>query len=164
MKVLSRVLCSITFLGFFLPFSVHPQVISSELKTKVAQSDMIITGKVIEQKSVWNSDKSGIYTFVTIRVDDLLKGAEYQSEIIVKHPGGEVGNVGEVYSHIPTFRNDEEVLVFLKKSSLDGSMRVFGGDEGKYSFFEDKLTKEKLTSGNIRKSELQKEIRRFVKQ
>lgn len=164
MKVHSQVLCLVLLFSTFSYLQIYPQVISSDLKAKVENSDMIVTGKVIEKSSQWNSDKTRIYTFVTISVDELLKGSDFKQEITIKHLGGEVGIVGEVYSHIPSFSDNEEVLVFLKKSANDGSLRVYGGDEGKYSFYDDSKTNDKLTSNNIKVSELKREIRSFIKQ
>lgn len=164
MKLLSKVLFLLIFSFSFTFELTFSQVISTELKNKVENSDMIVTGKVINQKSQWNSDKSRIYTLVTIRVEELLKGTDYQSEIIIKHLGGEIGNVGEVYSHVPSFNDNEDVLVFVKKSVKDGSLLIYGGDEGKYSFQDNSIFNEKQTSNNIKVSELKKEIRRFVKQ
>jgi hypothetical protein len=123
---------------------------------------MIVTGKVVDQKSEWSSDKSKIYTNVTIRVDEFLKGSNNQNRIVIKNLGGEVGNVGETYSHVPTFQDDEEVLLFVKKSTKDESLRVFEGDEGKLTLYKDKKTGEKVTSKNIKASEMKKEIKNYV--
>ncbi|GMU95152.1 MULTISPECIES: hypothetical protein [Ignavibacterium] len=164
MKVHSVILCSVLLFFALLGEPIYSQVIPSELRTKVENSDIIVTGKVIEQASQWNNDKTRIYTFVRIRVDELLKGSEYKNEITIKHPGGEIGSIGEVYSHIPSFSDNEEVLVFLKKSASDGSLRVYGGDEGKFSFYDDPNTNDKLTSNKVKVSELKREIRSFIKQ
>jgi hypothetical protein len=123
---------------------------------------MIVTGKVVDQKSEWSSDKSKIYTNVTIQVDEFFKGSNNQNRIVIKNLGGEVGNVGETYSPMPTFQDDEDVLLFVKKSTKDESLRVFEGDEGKLTLYKDKKTGEKVTSKNIKASEMKKEIKNYV--
>ncbi len=63
---------------------------------------------------------------------------------------------------MPTFANDEDVLLFVKKSTKDESLRVFEGDEGKLTLYKDKKTGEKVTSNNIKASEIKREIKNYV--
>lgn len=146
---------------FLLPES-YTQSLQSDIRKLSEGSDLIVTGKVIEQKSQWNSDKSKIYTNVTIQVDEFLKGDNSQSRIVIKNPGGEVGNVGETYSHMPTFKNEEDVLVFVKRSNKDQSLIVFQGDAGKMTLYENNKTGEKITAQNIKVSEMKNKIRNYV--
>jgi hypothetical protein len=139
------------------------QSIHSELKNLSENADAILTGKVIEQKAEWNMDKTRIFTTVTIEVDEYLKGSNSQSRITVTHPGGEVGEVGEIYSHVPTFLNDENVLLFVKQNRNDMSFRVLEGEVGKISLAVDKLTGEKVTANNKNISAYKKEIRSYLK-
>jgi hypothetical protein len=161
-----RLFQTIFFYAILITFFTHSaglsQSIQSEIKNLSEGADMIVTGKVVNQKSEWNSDKSKIYTNVTIQVDEFLKGSNNQNRIVIKNLGGEVGNVGETYSHVPTFQDDEDVLLFVKKSTKDESLRVFEGDEGKLTLYQDKITGEKVTSKNIKASEIKKEIKNYV--
>jgi len=147
---------------FFLNSEVYSQSLKSEIRNLSEGADIIVTGKVVDQKSQWNSDKSKIYTNVTIQVDEFLKGSNNQNRIVITHLGGEVGNVGETYSHIPTFQDDEDVLLFVKKSIKDESLSVFEGEEGKMTLYQNKNTGEKVTSNNIKASDIKKEIKSFV--
>lgn len=161
-----RLFQTIFFSAILITFLIHSegrsQSIQSEIKNLSEGADMIVTGKVVDQKSEWSSDKSKIYTNVTIQVDEFLKGSNNQNRIVIKNLGGEVGNVGETYSHVPTFANDEDVLLFVKKSTKDESLRVFEGDEGKLTLYKDKKTGEKVTSNNIKASEIKREIKNYV--
>jgi len=161
-----RLFQTIFFYAILITFFIHSegysQSIQSEIKNLSEGADMIVTGKVVNQKSEWSSDKSKIYTNVTIQVDEFLKGSNNQNRIVIKNLGGEVGNVGETYSHVPTFQDDEDVLLFVKKSTKDESLRVFEGDEGKLTLYKDKNTGEKVTSKNIKASEIKKEIKNYV--
>ena len=161
-----RLFQTIFFYAILITFFIHSegysQSIQSEIKNLSEGADMIVTGKVVNQKSEWSSDKSKIYTNVTIQVDEFLKGSNNQNRIVIKNLGGEVGNVGETYSHVPTFQDDEDVLLFVKKSTKDESLRVFEGDEGKLTLYKDKKTGEKVTSKNIKASEMKKEIKNYV--
>lgn len=158
--MLNKIRISLLFLillGLNIPSM--SQTISADLKKITENSDAIITGKVIDQKSEWNSDKTRIFTKVNIKVDEFLKGSAHQSNIIVIHPGGEVGEVGEIYSHVPGFFDNENVLLFLQKSEDNNSYKVMEGESGKISMTDDKQTSNKK---NI--SAYKKQIKTFVEQ
>lgn len=162
MNTISRTLFLITILFLGTQNLILAQTIQSDIKNLSQGADMIITGKVVDQQSQWNSDNSRIYTNVTIQVDEYLKGTDNLDRIVITHLGGEVGSVGETYSHIPTFIDDENVLVFVKKSAKDESLSVFEGEEGKLTLYQNKNTGEKVTSNNIKASDIKKEIKSFV--
>lgn len=152
----------LVLLGINLP--VFSQTIHSELRSLSESADVIITGKVTEQKSEWNADRTRIFTMVTLAVEDVLKGTAFQNKIIITHPGGEIGEVGEVYSHVPRFFDDESVLLFLKRDKDNVSYKVLEGEAGKISLTVDKLTGEKVTSDRKYVSAYKKEIRSYVEQ
>ncbi len=162
MRLFQKIFFYAILITFFIHSEGYSQSIQSEIKNLSEGADMIVTGKVVNQKSEWSSDKSKIYTNVTIQVDEFLKGSNNQNRIVIKNLGGEVGNVGETYSHVPTFQDDEDVLLFVKKSTKDESLRVFEGDEGKLTLYQDKNTGEKVTSNNIKASEMKREIKNYV--
>ena len=162
MRLFQKIFFYAILITFFIHSEGYSQSIQSEIKNLSEGADMIVTGKVVNQKSEWSSDKSKIYTNVTIQVDEFLKGSNNQNRIVIKNLGGEVGNVGETYSHVPTFQDDEDVLLFVKKSTKDESLRVFEGDEGKLTLYHDKNTGEKVTSNNIKASEIKREIKNYV--
>ena len=157
----SIIFCAV-LMALLLQFEAHSQTMQAEIKNLSKGADMIVTGKVVDQTSQWNSEKSRIYTNVTIQVDEFLKGTNNQNRIVITHLGGEVGDVGETYSHVPTFKDDEDVLVFLKKSDKDQTLRVFEGEGGKMTLHLDKISGEKVTSKNINASEIKKEIKNYV--
>lgn len=164
MRLFHRLLLGAILLVLIFHFEAYSQTLQSEIKNLSKGADLIVTGKVVDQKSLWNSDKSKIYTQVTIQVDEFLKGSNNQDRIVITHLGGEVGNIGETYSHVPTFQKNEDVLVFASKSSKDESLRVLNGEDGKLTLYQDKNTGEKVTSKNIKASELKKEIKNYVEQ
>ncbi len=164
MNTRSRIMLLLTFCFFGTQGLLLSQSIQSELKSLTDGADVILTGKVINQTSSWNADRSRIYTEVTLRADEYLKGDYSENTLSVKTLGGEVGEVGELYSHMPKFTNDEEVLLFVKKDNKDLSYRVLNGEEGKLTLYEDKATGEKVTSFNKKISTLKKEIKSYVEQ
>ena len=138
------------------------QTSQSEIKQLSEKSDVIITGKVTQQNASWNESKTRIYTQATIQVDEYLKGNGNGSSLVVLYPGGEVGDVGEMYSHMPKFQDNEEVLVFLKKDEKSANYKVFNGENGKISVISDPQTGEKVTSSNVRVNTLKAQIKSYI--
>jgi len=147
----------------FTLFAQFSQKEISVLKSLSKGSDVIATGKVTKQKSSWNKNKTRIYTEATLMVDEFVKGNQNGGNIVVKYPGGEVGDVGELYTHMPRFENNEEVLVFLKKDTKDAAYKVFHGEEGKIKVLNDLKTGEKVTSSNVQIKYLKTQIKNYLK-
>jgi hypothetical protein len=140
------------------------QTMPTDIKNLSVGADVILTGKVTKQNSSWNKDKTRIYTDVTLEVEEYLKGNNSNKTLVVSTPGGEVGEVGELYSHMPRFSKDEEVLLFIKKDKKDLSYKVLNGEDGKMTLYTDKKTGEKVTSSNRKISKLKNEIKNYVEQ
>ena len=138
------------------------QLTSYEVESMSKNADLIITGKVKEQNSNWNESKTRIYTYATIQVEEYLKGSNTGSSIVVSYPGGEVGDIGELYSHMPRFENNEEILVFLKKDERSTGYKVFNGEEGKISVIIDPKTGEKVTTSNVQINSLKAQIKSYI--
>ena len=138
------------------------QQIRVDIKDLSKDADLIITGKVSQQISSWNEDKTRIYTIATVQVEDYIKGSVTGNSVSVKYLGGEVGDVGETYSHIPTFVNNEEVLIFLKKNENKSDYSVLYGEEGKISLVNDSQTGELVTSSYVRVSSLKNQIKNYI--
>jgi hypothetical protein len=140
------------------------QTIPTDIKKLSAEADVILTGKVTKQNSSWNQDNTRIFTEVTVEIDEYLKGSNTNKTLVVTTPGGEVGEVGELYTHMPRFNKDEEVLLFVKKDKKDLRYKVLNGDDGKMTLYTDKKTGEKMTSSNRKISILKNEIKNYVEQ
>ena len=145
-----------------LLFSSLAQDRSLEIKKLSKGADVILTGKVTKQNSSWNENKTRIFTKATLQVDEYLKGNNSGNSIEVTYPGGEVGDVGELYTHMPRFTNDEEVLVFLKKDQKSKGYKVFDGEDGKISVIKDTKTGEKITNSNVKINSLKREIKNYL--
>ena len=145
----------------YLQFDIHSQTIQSKIENLSQKADIILTGKVIEQKSSWNGDKTRINTNVVVQAEEYLKGDYSEKALTVTTPGGEIGEVGELYSHMPRFTTDEEVLIFVKRDKQDMNYKVIGGEDGKLTLYRNK-SGELVTSFNKKISALKNEIKNFV--
>lgn len=162
MRILCNLFLSTVLLSICLQFNSYSQTNQSKIKNLSENSDIILEGKVVQKKSNWNENKTRIFTEVTLRVDEYLKGNNVNKSIVVTTPGGEVGEVGELYTHMPRFNNDENVLVFVKEDKKDKSYKVLNGEDGKMTLYNDKITGEKVTSSNKKISMIKKEIKNYV--
>jgi hypothetical protein len=137
---------------------------SSKLKRLSKDSDVIITGKVTQKESHWNESKTRIYTRTTVQVEEYLKGANAEYSIEIRYPGGEIGDIGELYSHMPRFEDEEEVLVFLKKDDKIMEYKVLNGEEGKITLLSDANSKNKVTTSNVPLEDLKLQIKSYIKE
>ena len=138
------------------------QQVNTPLEDISKEAELILTGKVTQQTSDWNKDKSRIYTVANIQVEEYIKGNAAGNTVSIKYLGGEVGEVGEIYSHMPRFKDNEVVLVFLKKENNGNDYKVFNGEDGKISLVFDPKTGELVTSSNIRVSALKTQIKNYI--
>ena len=96
------------------------------------RAEIVAVGTVADLRSDWNADRTRISTQVTLRVDQYLKGGNTGNILTLTVPGGEVDDVGETYSHVPRFSQNEAVVVFAQ-ADKGGMLRVTGGEQGKIS-------------------------------
>jgi len=146
----------------FLYSAVISQESIPKIKKLTKKADLILTGKVAHKESAWNGDKTRIYTKTSIQVDEYLKGLANGNTVEVVIPGGEVGDIGELYTHMPAFEDDEEVLVFLKKDKKSKTYQVLNGQEGKIKIQKTGISKDKVAGSNSSISELKVQIKQFV--
>ena len=147
---------------FLLAFSVcsSPSIIGATMVKTLSEDDMvnkaekIIIGTCKSVRSEWNPEGTKIVTYITIIPKDSLKSDETAEEIIIKQPGGEVGEVGMIVHGTSVFEQGEEVFLFLKRGSQQVH-RVVGLSQGKYSIKADPISGRKT---------LIKKSRRLVKQ
>ncbi len=155
------------FIAFLFLCKFYPaylaQQMSSELQDLAIGSDVILIGQVTKQTASWNENKTKIYTKAIIQVDEYLKGNITEGTVTVKYLGGEVGEIGEMYSHMPRFEDKEEILIFLKKDDKDTEYKVFSGETGKISIVNDPKTGEKITTSNVRISSIKLQIKSYIK-
>lgn len=89
-----------------------------------------------------------IYTLAEVTVEECLLGVVQDRDLMVKTPGGEVGDVGLFVPGMPIFEEGEGVLVLLIDDG-QGSYRVISGALGEYSITEDPLTGEKIATNSV---------------
>jgi hypothetical protein len=110
-----------------------------------ADDDMIVGARAIVEGKVLSisarlDDQSGrIFSYITIRVNEVLKGQITSHRIVLKEEGGEVGNLGSAVFGTPKFEVGEKVFLYLD-TWQDGSLRVHELFLGKFSIIQDPRT------------------------
>ncbi len=160
--VISCAVMASAFLVVLATESAFAQTRRMTTQELTERATVVAVGKVTEMRSEWNKDRTRIYTHVTISVDQYIKGERSQKDLTITHLGGEIGEVGELYSGTPRFRTGEEIMVFVKEDKL-GKLRVAGGTQGKYTITEDRITGQKMVSEGRSLEEFHTEIRSFLK-
>jgi hypothetical protein len=111
--------CSATLaLGLALSFAapaeatVAVQLSRAEL---VAQSDLVVRATVTGVTSRWNEDHSQIISLTTLRVSEVVKGDNVESELVLRQLGGEVDGLVSRIAGNPVFTPGQEAVLFLRR-------------------------------------------------
>src|ERR1044071_1302947 len=102
----------------------------------------IVRAKVLSVSSSFD-EQNRIYTYITLRVREVIKGRITDRRIVIKEPGGQVGDQGSTIFGAPEFRPGEEVLLYLDTWN-DGSLRVHQMFLGKFTVIADPQTGRRL--------------------
>jgi hypothetical protein len=82
-------------------------------------SDLVVTGKVLDINSRWGQgNESSIITVVRLEVEGVAKGEVPEAIIEVNYPGGRMGDLQLWVEDQPTFTVGEHVLLYLKAGSI----------------------------------------------
>lgn len=119
-------------------------VVKMSLRDLAKNSESIVLARVEDSSARYEANKE-IYTYITLRVLDPVKGmkAEHGKNavpdqmITIRQIGGIVANIASVVPGMPKFTKGEEVVVFLSKKDSAGYPWVMGLQQGKYSVVTD---------------------------
>ncbi|MEN3336257.1 MAG: hypothetical protein V7641_5622 [Blastocatellia bacterium] len=115
-----------------------------------ADDDLMIGARAIVRGRVLavacDFDQQGhIYTYITLRVNEIIKGHITSRRIVLKEPGGQVGLQGSMIFGTPQFRRDEQVLLYLDTWN-DGSLRVHQMFLGKFIITRDAASGQQMVT------------------
>ncbi len=109
----------------------------------VIGSRAIVRGKVISITTAADGDSDRIYSYITVKVQEVLKGNLTDRLIVIKELGGEVGDRFMTVYGNPRFKPGEKVFLYLD-TWRDGSLRTYQMFLGKYEITIDSLTGEEI--------------------
>lgn len=115
-------------LGAILLAGISPTAASTFLKVDIptlrGMSESVVHASVVDVRSAWNDEGSAIFTFVTLDVKGRLHGTA-ENQIVVRVPGGTVGNFTSEMEGAPSFHKGDEVVAFIARWK-DGVAMVAG--------------------------------------
>jgi hypothetical protein len=118
---------------FWLPLpNVQGAMVRLSLEQLTQDADLIILGTVEGVESELVTGK--IFSFATISVKSKIKGESEatQNKIIIKFPGGTVGDLAMKVEDSPGYEKGEKVLIFLRKIPNQPYYRTVGASQGKF--------------------------------
>lgn len=99
----------------------------------------IVRGKVVSIESAFDDTSGRIYTYITVKVQEVIKGKINERRIVLKELGGQVGERAMAVFGNPQFTRGEHVFLYLD-TWADGSLRTYQMFLGKFSVTEDPQT------------------------
>ncbi|HKV38238.1 MAG TPA: putative Ig domain-containing protein [Blastocatellia bacterium] len=114
----------------------------------VISSRAIVAGHVQAISCGFDDRQDIVYTYVTLRVSQVLKGNIARGQIVLKEPGGDFDRWSSRIFGTPEFTAGEHVLLYLD-TWADGSLRVHEMFLGKFSIFTDPNTGKETVKRNL---------------
>ncbi len=148
MSTCVRHCAALLFIAAALPVGARGQMPGLTPEELTSRAEVVAVGTVADVAAEWNPDRTRITTVVTISVEQYLKGERSARTMTLAVPGGEIGEVGEVYSHVARFLRNEQVVVFAEPDGR-GRYRVSGGDRGKMTVREDPSTRTRVVADGL---------------
>ena len=106
-------------------------------------SRAIVRGRVLAIESAIESNSDRIFTYITLRVQEVLKGQISERRIVLKQRGGEVAGRGTRIFGMPQFLRDENVILYLD-TWAEGAYRVHQMFLGKFTILTDARTGQQI--------------------
>lgn len=101
-----------------------------DFREMVTASAAIVHGHVVDVRSEPTADRSSIASYVTIEIEQPLKGP-FSTEVTFRVPGGQVGRYRRIVVGAPQFTRGDEVIVFLSARGPSVPY-LFGLSQGVY--------------------------------
>lgn len=121
----------LVFMLFVAASTRAGEAVPYTLAQRTQKAEVIVVAEVESMTSNWDDDGREIYTYITLRVMEKIKGNIAGSEITLRHLGGIVGNIESRVSGMPQFTRHEKVLVFLGRYPSSTYFGVMDWLEGK---------------------------------
>lgn len=90
-------------------------VLSMSMEEMTTRAPLVVRGTVHRVDTQFSENRAKIWTYSEVVVRETLKGGA-RTTVLVKQPGGVVGNVGEKVAGVATFAPGEDVVLFLEPS------------------------------------------------
>jgi len=121
MRKFSLLLVLPTFLSVALPLAHASLTRAMDLSELTATADQVVVADVAKVESHWDEDHRNIVTAVEIQVQESWKGTPpADGKVVLRHPGGSVGEIEMTVIGMPRFSVGERALLFLDHTGVVG--------------------------------------------
>ena len=110
--------------------TISSKLIAFSLDQLTDRADTILIGTVTGKEGRRDSQGGNIYTLVTIKTEQQMKGQPAPETVAIRVQGGELDGIIQKVEDAPEFLQGEKVIVFLTAGD-GGTMTVVGGLQGK---------------------------------
>jgi len=99
-------------------------------KSYITQTaDYIIDGTVEKVDSRWNEERTGIFTYTDLRIENYVKGAPFaENKLQIVTPGGTVGDITQAVEDQPIFHEGKNVRIYFQ--DVNGEFSIVCGPFG----------------------------------
>ncbi|MDP2276532.1 MAG: hypothetical protein Q8K32_37710 [Archangium sp.] len=112
--------------ALFATFASASVIVHETLDAMAQRVPLIVRGRVARSVSAWDAEKRTIWTWTEISVTDAIKGKP-GGLVLIKQPGGEVGELGQAVAGAATFKEGEDCVLFLEPAPLESSAFMVSG-------------------------------------
>ena len=131
--------CVVLFLAASLPAAAATVRGPAGVAELTASAEAVLHARVVARESRWGAggETSGlIFTRVTLQPIEWWKGGGAPVRVVVRVPGGSVGDLTQTVDGMAGFFPQEEVVVFLRKLGEEAGAAVYAVERlalGKFS-------------------------------
>jgi hypothetical protein len=129
------------------PVGRATQMVHLDTQALVLGSDDIVVGQVETIQPHWNATRTKIFTDVSVRITQALKGGAGE-RLTLTQLGGEVDGVRYTVPGCPAFVAGEEALLFVWRGTR-GQPQVSGLAQGKFDIRRDPATGEATVQRSV---------------
>lgn len=144
-RVLLLLACLLAALRLCAP-AAHSLVIPMDLADLTRAAQRVVVARVEDVRAAQDRPGRAIYTFVRLTVEETLAGPRGPQRLMLRVPGGRIGNLRYVVSEVPTFSVGERCVLFL----APGRCPLAGAWQGKKTIVDNRVLGENMSLGRLR--------------
>jgi hypothetical protein len=92
-------------------------------------ADYIVEGTVEKVESRWNEEKTGIFTYTDLQIENYVKGAPFTENMLrIVTPGGTVGEITQAVEDQPILHEGKKVRIYFQE--VNGEFSIVCGPFG----------------------------------
>jgi hypothetical protein len=105
--------------GLFIALPAAATVVIAQTMEQLAQySPLIVRARVGQVQAMWNEEHGVVETWAEVVPTEVIKGKAVAGvPVMVRNPGGVLGNIGAQVSGAPHFESGEDTVLFLEPAA-----------------------------------------------